>query len=70
VLLRQPAGSCTRRQILEGLWFTDSFEGVAQDGFDEMEGTQSDFALSGNPIIHIVDELMLENSLAGLIRQV
>jgi hypothetical protein len=68
VMLRETPGPRTWHQVLERFRFSDLFEGVAEDGPDEADDA-SHSAVGGNPVLHIVDELRLEDDLADLARQ-
>jgi hypothetical protein len=71
VLFGEAAGPGTGSYKLEGFGLADAGERVAQDGFDEIEGTQSDLSVRIHPETEILTELWMEqgDSLGSITRR-
>jgi hypothetical protein len=65
VFLRQPAGPCASRQVLQVLRLTDSSEGVSQGILNYVKRPKRGLAIDLNPIAQILNELGMEDCAPG-----
>jgi hypothetical protein len=57
VFLRQSAGPASRQNVVERFRLPNSYEGVAEDAFDELESAQRNLPVALNPITTILPKL-------------
>ena len=65
VLLSDPSRPDVGSEMLDGFWFADAREGVAHDGLDELEESESSAAVGLNPELQVFPEFVLEDREAG-----
>ena len=64
VFLRQTARPGARREVLQGLWFTDALEGIANDRLDKVKGAERDPSIRFDPVPQVFAELRVKNRCA------
>src|SRR5437764_358906 len=64
VFLRQTARPGARREVLQGLWFTDALEGIANDRLDKVKGEERDPSIRFDPVPQVLAELRVKNRFA------
>ena len=64
VFLRQTARPGARRELLQGLWFTDALEGIANDRLDKVKGAERDPSIRFYPVPQVFAELRVKNRFA------
>jgi hypothetical protein len=62
MFLREAAGPCAGRQILQGLRFSHASEGVSQYCLYQIQSSECCFSINLNPVAQVFNELRMKYS--------